>query len=51
MEASASAHEHVQRAPARTGSGRRFAMLVLGSVVAIYVVIAYALYTLIVAVA
>ncbi len=53
MEASASAHEQVQRAsvPARSGSGRPFAMLFLGSVVAIYVVIAYALYALIVAVA
>ena len=53
MEASASAHEHVQRAsvPARSGSGRPFAMLFLGSVAAMYVVIAYALYALIVAVA
>ncbi len=50
MEASASAHEQVQRAPARRDSGR-LAMLFFGSVAAMYAVIAYALYTLIVAVA
>jgi hypothetical protein len=38
-------------APTRSGSGRLFAMLFLGSAVAMYVAIAYALYTLIVAVA
>jgi hypothetical protein len=51
MEASASAHEVAQRPPARSGSGRLVAMLFLGSVVALYVAIAYTLYTLIVAVA
>jgi hypothetical protein len=45
--------EQVQRAsaPARSASGRLFAMLFFGSVAAIYMLIAYALYTLIVAVA
>lgn len=51
MEASASAHEQVRRAPAGSGYGRPVAMLFLGSVVAMYMAIAYALHTLVVAVA
>jgi len=51
MEASASAHEQVQRAPAPSDFGRLFAMLFLGSVASLYAVIAYVLYALIAVVA